>query len=95
MGDQGTALKELKNKFTCSKLQCNGRSLRSAWVIQGGIKLTNIRVRAGGAVINENSLWGWKCWLAQLFLCLFCCAAFHLAGLDQMWGEGGKSVTLH
>lgn len=94
--DQGTTLKGLKNKFTCSKLQCNSRCLQSVWVIQGGIKLTNFMVRAGEAVINENFLWGWKCWLAQLFLCLFCCAAFHLDGLDHAgMGEANLSFSIN
>lgn len=65
---KGRCIDLFAHKLTCSMLLHRGSSSKIARDIQGGNKLTNLRMRPGGAEVRVT-LWGWKyCWLSS-FLC--------------------------
>ena len=57
-------------------------NVKSAWIICGGIMLTNFRAFARVAWICGKSLWGQKHWQAQLFLCSFVVFSYVAAPLQ-------------
>lgn len=83
-------LKGSSTNSLAPKFQCKCSSLRSAWVTQRGMKLTNFRVegwRVRDQGSRERSAGGYICSFVS-----FVVFPFHLAGLAQV---GAKYVSIN